>query len=107
MSASIALSPHNTINSDPSAGLAHVESSTRHNSAEGGMKEVAIRNTFSHMINIAGIIPYAWNIVIDIQCTRYQMPSTNVFNELCVKTTSLRYILINSKGVCNAVYFRL
>ena len=32
------------------------------------------------------------------------MPSTNVFNILCVKITAKRKIL---KGVCNQVYFQL
>ena len=35
------------------------------------------------------------------------MPSTNVFNEMCVKITLLRSITRNLTGVCNAVYFRL
>ena len=37
------------------------------------------------------------------------MLSTNVFKELCVKTTLLRSILnkFYGKGVCNAVCFRL
>ena len=35
------------------------------------------------------------------------MPSTNVFNEMCVKITLLRYITKNLTKVCNVVYFRL
>ena len=35
------------------------------------------------------------------------MLSTNVFNEMCVKITLLRYITTNLTGLCNAVYFRL
>ena len=36
------------------------------------------------------------------------MPSTNVFNELCVKITLPRSIpKMIPIGVCNAVYFRL
>ena len=56
------------------------------------IKEVAIRTTFSHMINISGIIYYACNLVIDVQCTRYKDSPTNVFNESCVKITLLRSI---------------
>ena len=36
------------------------------------IKEVAIRTTFRHMINIAGISNYTCCLVIDIQCTRYK-----------------------------------
>ena len=36
-------------------------------------KEVAIRSTFC----IAGIIYYAWNLAIDIQCSHYK----NAFNK--------------------------
>ena len=46
----------------------------RHNSADSVptsnlvcIKEVAIRTTFNHMMNIAGIISYTCNLVIDIQ----------------------------------------
>ena len=35
------------------------------------------------------------------------MPSTNVFNELCVKTSLLKCIPKKILTVCNAVYFRL
>ena len=35
------------------------------------------------------------------------MPSTNTFNEMCVKITLLKSIMRNLTGVCNAVYFRL
>ena len=56
------------------------------------VKEVAIRTTFSHMIDIAGIIYYICSFVIDIQCTRYKNAFKNVFNELCVKTALLRSI---------------
>ena len=35
------------------------------------------------------------------------MPSTNIFNEMCVKITLLRSITKNITGVCNAVYLRL
>ena len=52
---------------------------TRHNPADSVptsnlvcIKEVAIRTTFSHMINIAGIIYYICGLVTDIQCTRYK-----------------------------------
>ena len=53
---------------------------TRHNSADSVptsnllcIKEVPIRTTFC----IAGIIYYAWNLAIDIQCTHYK----NAFNK--------------------------
>ena len=52
--------------------------------------EVAIRTTFSHVINNARIIYYTCSLVIDIQCTRYKNDSSNVFSELCVKTTLLK-----------------
>ena len=39
---------------------------------EERVKEVAIRTTLSHMINIAGIIYYTCSLVIDIKCTRYK-----------------------------------
>ena len=68
------------------------EIGTRHNSADSVptsnlvcIKEVAIRITFC----IVGIIYYKCNLVTDIQCTRYKMPSTNVFN-VCVKISLLR-----------------
>ena len=58
--------------------------STRHNSADSAptpnllsIKGIAIRTTFSHMINIAGIIYYTCRLVIDIQCTLYK----NTFNK--------------------------
>ena len=84
---------------------------TRHNSADSVptlnlvcIKEVTIRTTFC----IAGIIYYTFNLVTDIQCTRFKkMPSTNVFNELCVKISLLRSIPKKIIRVCNAVYFRL
>ena len=54
------------------------------------------------------MIYYTCNLVTDSQCTRCKMPSTNVFNELCVKISLLRSIpkkkIITA---CNAVYFRL
>ena len=65
--------------------------SIRHNSGESVptsnlvcIEEVAIRTTFCHMINIAGIFHYTCSLVIDIQCTRYKRL---FFNELCVKIT--------------------
>ena len=52
---------------------------TRHNSNDSVpisnlvcIKEVAIRTTYRHTINIAGIIYYTCSLVIDIQCTRYE-----------------------------------
>ena len=60
------------------------QSGTRHNTADSlptsylvCLKEVAIRNTFSYMINIAGIIYYTCSVVIDILITRYK----NAFNK--------------------------
>ena len=56
-----------------------INNCTRHNSVDSlptsdlvCTKEVTIRTTFSHMINIAGIICSIWSLVIDIQCTRYK-----------------------------------
>ena len=47
------------------------------------IKEVAIRlTTFSHIINIAGIIYCACRLDIDIRCTGYKNAFNNVFNEL-------------------------
>ena len=61
-----------------------VENLTCHNSADSAstsnlakIKEVAIRTTFSHTINIAGIIHYTCSLVIDIQSTCYK----NAFNK--------------------------
>ena len=56
------------------------------------IKEIAIKTSFSHIISIAGILYYTCCLGIDIHCTRYKMPSTDVFNELCIKTTLLRSI---------------
>ena len=63
-------------------GRRNTQSCTRHNSADSVstsnlvcIKEVAIRTTFSHMVNIAGIIYYNCSLLIDIKCTRY----TNAF----------------------------
>ena len=42
-------------------------------------KEVAGRTTFSHIINIAGIIYYTCSLVIDIECTRYLYAFNNRF----------------------------
>ena len=55
-------------------------------------KEVAMRTTFSHMINIAGIIYYTCSLFLTFNIPVIKMHSTNVFNELCVKTTLLRTI---------------
>ena len=60
------------------------------------VKEVAIKSTFSHMINIAGIIYDTCSVVIDIQCTPCKTFLTN-----CVSI----FFLIT--GVCNPFYFRL
>ena len=48
--------------------------STRHNPADSVSTSnlVAIRTTFSHMINIAGIIYNSCSLVIYIQFTRYK-----------------------------------
>ena len=57
---------------------------TCHNSADSVptsnlicIKEVAIRTTFSHMINFSGKIYYTCSLVIDILCTHYK----NAFNK--------------------------
>ena len=57
---------------------------TRHNSTDSiptsnlvCIKEVAIRTTSSHKINIAGKNYYTCSLVIDIQYTRYK----NAFNK--------------------------
>ena len=81
---------------------------TRYNSADSVptsnlvcTKEVAPRTTFY----IADIIWYTFNLVNEIQYTRYKMPSKNVLNKLCNKNkiySEKKYIT-----VCNAVYFRL
>ena len=71
---SIMCTRHNSADSVPTSNLAYI-------------KEVTIRTTFSHVINIDGIIYYTCSLVIDIQHTGYIMPLTNFFNELCVKTT--------------------
>ena len=71
----------------------HYNITTRHNSADSVptsnlvcIEEVAIRTTFC----VTGIIYYTRNFVIDIQCSRYKLPPTNVLNELYVKITLLR-----------------
>ena len=65
---------------------------TCHNSADSvPASYIAIRTTFRHIINFASIINYTCRLVIDIQCIRFKMPETNVFNELCVKITLLRF----------------
>ena len=60
--------------------------STRHNSADSvptsdllSIKEVAIRTTLSHTINISWIFYYACSLVFDIQCTRYKNAFNNRF----------------------------
>ena len=76
-------------------GVIFTQNDTRHNSSDSVptsnlvcIKEVAIRTTFC----FAGIIYYTCNLVTDIQCTRYKMPSANIFKELCVKISLLRSI---------------
>ena len=70
------------------------------------IKEVAIGTTFSHMINIAGIIHYTCSLVIDIQCTCSKKPSTNLFNGFCVKITAKIYCGKNSNRAmhCTSVH---
>ena len=87
---------------------------TRHNSADSVptsnlvcVKEGAVRNTFSHIINIDGIIYYTCSLDIDNQCTGYKNAFKNIFKELCVKITLLRYIPEKILTVRNAVYSRL
>ena len=62
-----------------SSNMIQPKRSTRHNSADSVptrnlvcIKDIAIRTTFSHMINIAGIIYYICSLPNDIQCTRYK-----------------------------------
>ena len=69
---------------------------TRHNSADSVstsnfvcIKEVAIRTTFSYMINIAGIIYTLLTFNVPVM----EMHSTYVFDKLCFKTTLLRSFL--------------
>ena len=74
---------------------------TRHISADSVptsnlfcIKEVAIRTTFSHMIDIAEIIYHTCSLVIDIECSRYKNAFNKRFflsNELCVKITAKIY----------------
>ena len=52
---------------------------TRHNSADSVptsnlvcIMEATIKTTFSHVINISGIIYYPCSLLIDIQCTRHK-----------------------------------
>ena len=61
----VALTGHNSANSILTSNLVCI-------------KEVAIRTTFSYIINTAGIIYYTCSLIIDIQCTHYE----NVFNKL-------------------------
>ena len=72
-----------------------IHSVTRHNSADSVptsnlvcITKVAIKTAFC----VAGIFYYTGNLLSDIQCTRYKMPSTNVFNKLRVKMSLLRSI---------------
>ena len=68
---------------------------------------IAIRTTFSHMINIAVIIYYTCSLFIDIQCVRYKNAFSKRFKQLVCQNNSAK---INSeKKICgnNAVYFRL
>ena len=76
----------------------------RHNSADSiptsnlvCNKEVAIRTTFSHMINIAEIIDYTCSLVIDIQ--RARKKKKDVFNDLCVEITLLRSLKNSNRGM--------
>ena len=50
---------------------------------------LAIRTTLC----IAGIIYHTCNLVTEVNVSITKMPSTNVFNELCVKISLLRSIL--------------
>ena len=71
------------------------------------IKEVAFRTTFCHMIKISGIIYYTCSLVIEINVIVTKIPSTNVFNELCVKMTRPRSNTKKVPTVSNVVYFRL
>ena len=52
--------------------------------------DVAIRATCHHMINIAGMIQTLAAKLLTFNVPVIKMPSTNVFIELCVKTTFQR-----------------
>ena len=67
------------------------------------IKEVAIRTTFSHMINIAGIIYYTCSLVIDIQCTRYKNAFNKRFHRIVCQSNSAK--IYSEKNVTE--YFRL
>ena len=52
------------------------------------IKEVAIRITFSHVINRAGIFYYTCSLVIDIECTRYKNASRERFRRIVWESNS-------------------
>ena len=54
------------------------------------VKEVAIGTTFSHMINIAGIIYYTYSLVIDNQCTRYKNAFKKCFQRIVCQNNSAK-----------------
>ena len=90
------------------------QSDTRHNSADSVptsnlicINEVAIRNTFCHMINIAGIIYYTCSLVIDLNVPVIKNTFKKRFERiLCQENSAKIYSETNSKGG-NAVFFRL
>ena len=70
---------------------------TRQNSADSVptssffcIKEVAIRISFSHIINIAGIIYYNFSLVIDNQCTRYKNALRKRFKRIVCQNNSAK-----------------
>ena len=70
------------------------------------IKAVTIRTTFSHMINIAGIIYYTCSSFIDIHCTRYNNAFNKRFKRIVCEKNGKIYSEKILTGVCNAVYFR-
>ena len=54
------------------------------------IKEVAVRTTFSHMINTAGTIYYTCTLVIDIHCTRYKNAFKKLFQRIMCQNNSAK-----------------
>ena len=80
-------------------------SNTRHNSACCVptsnlicVREVAIRTTLSHMINIAGIIYYPCRLVIDIQWTLYKNAFNKGFQQIMCQNNCKDLLRKNSNG---------
>ena len=83
---------HNSADSVPTSNLIYI-------------KEVAISTTSSLIVNCPGnfATPAAKLLTFSVLFVK-KIPSTNVFNVLCVKITAKKKILT---GVCNPVYFQL